>query len=121
MTRNKKENQETARTTVSAAPRPLTFWEQYRRKPQGMLGLGIVLVYVLTAVLAPVIAPYDPLSDLYLADSVAAPAWLTRVSSKYRDLPPTIKLDLGYGEWEIEKTEGTVLAAWPQAPMKEWK
>ncbi len=115
MTRNKKENQETARTTVSAAPRPLTFWEQYRRKPQGMLGLGIVLVYVLTAVLAPVIAPYDPLSDLYLADSVAAPAWLTRVSSKYRDLPPTIKLDLGYGEWEIEKTEGTVLAAWPQA------
>ncbi|NLY30406.1 MAG: ABC transporter permease [Firmicutes bacterium] len=113
--RKRKENQETARTSVTAAPRPLTFWEQYRRKPQGMLGLAIVLVYVLVAIFAPLIAPYDPLSDLYLADSVAAPAWLGKVSSKYRDLPPTMRLDIGYGEWEIDQAEETVVSAWPQA------
>ena len=73
MTRKTREKQEIAKTTAPAAPRPLTFWEQYRRKPQGMLGLAMVLVYVLVAIFAPVIAPYDPLSDLYLADSVAAP------------------------------------------------
>ncbi len=79
-----------------------------------MLGLAMVLIYVLVAVLAPVIAPYDPLSDLYLADSVAAPAWFTKVFSKYRDLPPTIRFDLGYGEWDLDQTDETTVSAWPQ-------
>jgi len=96
---------EAARAAASSAPRPLTFWEQYRRKPQGMVGLGIVLVYVLVAVFAPVIAPYDPMNDLYLADSIAAPAWFANVFSKYRGLPPTIRLSLGHEDWEVEKSE----------------
>lgn len=115
MTRKTREKQEIAKTTAPAAPRPLTFWEQYRRKPQGMLGLAMVLVYVLVAIFAPVIAPYDPLSDLYLADSVAAPAWFGKVFGKYQDLPPTIRLSLGHGEWEIEQDEDTVVSAWHQA------
>ncbi|NMB13000.1 MAG: hypothetical protein GX977_12060, partial [Firmicutes bacterium] len=59
---------EVARAAASTTPKPLTFWEQYKRKPQGMVGLGIVLVYVLVALFAPIIAPHDPMNDLYLAD-----------------------------------------------------
>ena len=96
---------EAARAAASASPKPPTFWEQYRRNTQGMVGLGIVLVYVLVAVFAPVIAPHDPMNDLYLADSLAGPVWLSKISSKHRDLPPTIRLTLGHSDWDIEKPE----------------
>ncbi len=107
MSRNLKTTQklEAARAAASAAPKPLTFWEQYRRKPQGMVGLGIVLIYMLVALFAPVIAPHDPMNDLYLADSLAAPVWLSKISSKYRDLPPTIRLSLGHGDWDIQHSD----------------
>jgi len=64
MTQSTKTTQkiEAARAAASAAPRPLTFWEQYRRNTQGMIGLAIVLVYVLVAVFAPYIAPHDPMN-----------------------------------------------------------
>lgn len=103
---------EAARAAASSAPRPLTFWEQYRRKPQGMVGLGIVIVYALIALFAPIIAPYDPMDDLYLADNLAAPAWFTKVFSSYRGLPPTIRLSLGHGEWEIEQSDGVSISEW---------
>jgi peptide/nickel transport system permease protein len=77
-----------------------------------MLGLGIVLIYVLIAIFAPVIAPHDPINDLYLADSIAAPAWFPKVISKYRGLPPTIRLSLGHGEWNIEQAEGVTISPW---------
>ena len=113
-----KGKQEAARATVTAAPRPLTFWEQYRRKPQGMLGLALVLIYVLVAIFAPVIAPYDPLSDLYLADSVAAPAWLGKVFGKYQDLPPTIRLSLGHGSGRSSKMKTLSFLPGTRLPMK---
>lgn len=105
---------EAARAAASTAPKPLTFWEQYKRKPQGMIGLGIVLVYVLVAIFAPIIAPYDPMNDLYLADSIAAPAWMSRLGGKYQGLPPTLRFSLGYDEWKIEKAQGVDISPWKQ-------
>jgi len=32
-------------------------WEQYRRKPLGMVGLSIVIVYVFVAIFAPFLNP----------------------------------------------------------------
>ncbi len=51
-----------------------------------MVGLGIVIVYVLVAIFAPYIAPYDPMEDLYLADRLAAPAWMAKTSAKLKEL-----------------------------------
>jgi len=95
-----------------SCPKPPTFWEQYRRKPQGMLGLAIVVVYVLVAVFAPVIAPYDPMSDLYLADSIAAPAWLSKFGGKYHGLPPTIRFSLDHSKWDTTPAEGVAVSPW---------
>lgn len=36
------------------------FWNAYKEKPLGLVGLAILLVFVLMAVFAPYIAPYDP-------------------------------------------------------------
>ncbi|MDD4792009.1 MAG: hypothetical protein PHP20_03010, partial [Firmicutes bacterium] len=94
------------KAATAAAPKPLTFWEQYRRKPQGMVGLGIVIVYVLVALLAPFIAPYDPMEDLYLADRLAAPAWMAKTSAKFKDAPPTMRMNLGVDEWVREQVDG---------------
>ena len=107
MTQSTKTTQkiEAARAAASAAPRPLTFWEQYRRNTQGMIGLAIVLVYVLVAVFAPYIAPHDPMNDLYLADSHSGPIWLSKISKKHQGLPPTIRLTLNYGDWKVDKSE----------------
>lgn len=76
-----------------------------------MVGLGIVLVYVLVAVFAPVIAPHDPMNDLYLADALAGPIWLSKISSKHRDLPPTMRFTLGHDDWDIEKSEDVQITA----------
>jgi hypothetical protein len=73
-----------------------------------------VLVYVLVAIFAPIIAPYDPMNDLYLADSIAAPAWMSRLGGKYQGLPPTLRFSLGYDEWKIEKAQGVDISPWKQ-------
>ncbi len=36
------------------------FWQVFRRNRMGVVGLGMLLISILTAVFAPVIAPYDP-------------------------------------------------------------
>jgi peptide/nickel transport system permease protein len=71
-----------------------------------MVGLGIVIVYVLVALLAPFIAPYDPMEDLYLADRLAAPAWMAKTSAKFKDAPPTMRMNLGVDEWVREQVDG---------------
>lgn len=79
-----------------------------------MVGLGIVLVYVLVAIFAPIIAPYDPMNDLYLADSIAAPVWLSKFGGQYHGLPPTLRFSLEYDEWNINKAQGVDISPWKQ-------
>ncbi|MBS7623911.1 hypothetical protein KEJ39_09630, partial [Candidatus Bathyarchaeota archaeon] len=63
-------------------------WSRYRRSRLGLAGLAILLFFILTALLAPVLTPYDPLEDKYLAEGVALPAWY-RILPGYSDLPQT--------------------------------
>ena len=42
-------------------------WRQFRKQRLALLGGGILVVLLLTAILAPVLAPRDPLAqDLYI-------------------------------------------------------
>ena len=101
-----------AKAAAAATPKPLTFWEQYRKKPQGMVGLAIVAVYVLVAVFAPWVAPYNPKDDLYLADAGAAPVWMSKLSARFRDCPPTIRLKLGFDSWNQEELGQATLSSY---------
>lgn len=60
---------------MSGDPRlPSTILARLRRDPLGMMGLVIVLTIALAALLAPVLAPYDPLEiDVY--DRLVSPSW----------------------------------------------
>ena len=62
-------------TQTPAAPRRMPKVLRFaRRNPMGAIGIGIIIVFVLIAALAPVLAPHDP----YVMDSsiiLAAPSW----------------------------------------------
>lgn len=72
-----------------------TFWEEYRTKKIGMLGLILLILYVLMAFLAPWLTPYDPNSQPRLAQAFAPPDWLT-VFPQYSDLPKTQEIGLSW-------------------------
>lgn len=106
------EKAQAAKTAAAATPRRLTFWEQYRRKPQGIAGLVIVALYVAVALFAPLISKYDPMEDMYLADSIAVPVWLMKINPRYAGLPPSMHFSLGLGEWQVTAAEGAEVTGW---------
>ncbi len=54
------------------------FWFIYRRNKLGLVGLGILLFFAIIALLAPIIAPYNPydVSSIGVAPPMAPPAWV---------------------------------------------
>ena len=51
-------------------------WVAFTANPLAMVGLGIVLLLIVLAVLAPLIAPYDPLISLDLrTQRLLPPSW----------------------------------------------
>ena len=53
-------------------------WRRFRHHPPAMIGLGIILAFVVLAILAPVISPYDPNAQ-NLRDAIQGPSgshWL---------------------------------------------
>jgi len=77
-------------------------WKEYRRNRLGMIGAAIVAIFVLVAVFAPLLTPYDPIRDNFIAEPFALPAWYT-VFPQYSDYPPnelfTIEPALDANNW----------------------
>ena len=63
------------------------FWEEYRRNRIGIVGLAIILFFIITAFLAPIISPHNP-TDKGLAVPLALPLWM-KIFPKNQDLPST--------------------------------
>lgn len=61
-------------------------WAEYRRSPQGMLGLFIFMVFLFLGLAAPWLTPYDPLQDQFLAERMARPGWMSYFPA-YRNAP----------------------------------
>lgn len=93
---------------------------QRRVPPPAMVwvGLGIVAAFVVVAVLAPVVAPYDPLAQ-NVADALAAPSWqhLLGTDELGRDVlsrliwAARIDLLIGFLGAALPAVVGTVLGA----------
>ncbi|HEY8418786.1 MAG TPA: ABC transporter permease [Limnochordales bacterium] len=82
-------------------------WAEYRRSPRGMLGLGIVVVFVFLGVAAPWLTPYDPLQDQFLADRMARPAWMGYFP-RYRGEPVTVDAFL-LDDWRMAVQENVTV------------
>lgn len=85
-----------------------SFWEDYRRNRIGLLGLVTILIYVSMALLAPWIAPYQPLRDTRLAQGFAMPEWVT-ILPQYSDFPRTMKKPI---YWNVSEESELVDIQW---------
>jgi len=97
------------------------FWEEFSRKKIGLLGLAMVIFYVLIAVFAPLLTPYNPLSTEQVAQSFARPQWIT-IFPQYSDLPTTEKFPLYWSieeESELIQSYGTIVVAEYEAENME--
>ncbi len=51
------------------------FWRDFRRSKRGLVGVVILIMFASMAVFAPLITPYNPVSDQFVAGAYSAPAW----------------------------------------------
>lgn len=52
------------------------FLKQVLSSRRGILGVGIIVFFILVAIVAPLVTPYDPYFDKYLSGDYAVPFWL---------------------------------------------
>lgn len=88
-------------TNVSPFSRGRWFWRAFFRSWQGAVGLGIIAVFAVLAVGAPLLTPYHPLHDYDLATTMARPAWM-RYFPEYRNSPVTQDVAL----WQEAEVDG---------------
>jgi peptide/nickel transport system permease protein len=72
----------------------ISFWRQYRKSRRGLAGLLILTIFVLMAILAPTLTPYDPIRDRDLADWLAYPEWVGLFNPEMSDLPTNMKISI---------------------------
>lgn len=52
-----------------------SFLALMRKNKRGLVGLIIVIAYSLVALIAPILTPFDPISDQFVGGSLARPTW----------------------------------------------
>ena len=60
--------------TVTEESQLLIIWRRFKRHRLALAGLGVVLFFIVAVILAPVITPYDPISDMELGNPNAPPS-----------------------------------------------
>lgn len=70
------------------------FWKQYKRSKKGIIGLIILVSFILMAIFAPFLTPYDPIRDRELAEWLAYPEWIGVINREMADLPSNIKVSV---------------------------
>lgn len=73
------------------------FWEEFSHNKIGFFGLLLLLMFIVMAVFAPWLTPYDPITPSRVADGFAQPGWMT-IFPQYSDYPRTMEI---FPLWEI--------------------
>ena len=84
------------------------FWEEYRSKRIGMLGLVLIILYAGIAVFAPLLTPYSPVRQGRLAQAFAMPSWVT-IFPPFADYGRTQEITLN---WNAEEGSQFVTGGW---------
>jgi len=84
----------------------VSFWRQYKKSKKGLAGLLILTIFVLMAILAPILTPYDPIRDRDLADWLSYPEWVGLFNPGMSDLPTNMRISILD---DIIKKQGTLL------------
>lgn len=83
------------------------FWEEFSNKKIGLLGLLMISCYVIMALFAPWIAPYQPMKNERVAQDFAMPGWVT-ILPQYSTLSTTQRNQL---YWNVQQ-EPTFVKSW---------
>lgn len=73
------------------------FWQEFSSKKIGLAGICILAIFILMAIFAPLLSPYNPTAKTRLAQPFAMPEWVT-IFPQYQDLPTTTRQEL---YWEV--------------------
>ncbi|MFW9848443.1 MAG: ABC transporter permease [Candidatus Thorarchaeota archaeon] len=78
-----------------------SFWSEYKRHKIGLIGIGVLLLFVGMAITAPLLATHDPSPNNKVAPSFLAPGWMsffdpTGVVTEQRIPNPLFAEDPGY-------------------------
>jgi hypothetical protein len=86
------------------------FWEDFSHNKIGLVGLGIILLYVFVAFAQPILATNDPNKN-NLAEKYAMPEWVSLFSPALGNLPRTTdySLDWYWNESILPKNKTTAL------------
>jgi len=108
--------------TSFAIKRLVGFFKIFLANKRGMLGLAILVVSSTIAVIAPLIAPNDPVQDTYVAGDFAAPIWLKWLSGEQSfsenlqliDKPGFPTMISVTNEWNFTSTSENIYLAYEQ-------
>jgi len=79
------------------------FLTVYKNSKLGMAGAIMLSLFIFFAIAAPLLTPYEPIKDTYLADSVAMPLWMTMVP-EYKNAPRTTEIKFNANYWTIDES-----------------
>ncbi|MEM3381901.1 MAG: ABC transporter permease [Candidatus Bathyarchaeia archaeon] len=86
------------------------FWSAYKNSRLGISGLISLIFFIFVAFTAPLLTPYDPIRDKFLAEGSALPAWF-KIFPQYSGLPETmdftVQSEVDCAGWSF-KFEGPV-------------
>ncbi|HMK83709.1 MAG TPA: ABC transporter permease [Candidatus Bathyarchaeia archaeon] len=75
MTREISSVTESNYSRISTSLKPMrSFWKSYKRSRTGLIGAAILTAFILVAVLAPYITPFNP-TQVFLSETLRAPSW----------------------------------------------
>ncbi|MCW4032836.1 MAG: hypothetical protein NWF08_05535, partial [Candidatus Bathyarchaeota archaeon] len=78
------------------------FLTVYKNSKLGMAGAIMLSLFIFFAIAAPLLTPYEPIKDTYLADSVAMPLWMAMVP-EYKNAPRTTEIKFNASDWTIDE------------------
>jgi peptide/nickel transport system permease protein len=88
-----------------------SFWAEFSHNRIGFVGLLLLSVYIVMAVFAPWLTPYDPLSSTRVAEGFAMPSWM-KVFPQYSDYPYTMHIS---PIWDVQSGSEFVVGAGREA------
>jgi ABC-type dipeptide/oligopeptide/nickel transport system permease subunit len=95
------------------------FWEDFSHNKIGLVGLGIILIYVIVAFTQPILATNDP-DQTGLAEKYAMPEWITFFNPALGNLPRTTDYTLDW-QWNNASLPAGVTINWTMtSDGKQW-
>lgn len=95
------------------------FWLDFSHNKIGILGSTILILFIIIAVLSPILAPQDPIFQHKVAAKYARPSWITIFDPYFRSQPPTLHFPFNVTLAPENQTCTTITLNYPEESLFE--